>query len=56
MEYLNLLYTAILNGKLEEAINLTQKAVSDEIPAQTVIDNYMTKAMEEVGRLSLIHI
>ena len=38
MEYLNLLYTAILNGKLEEAINLTQKAVSDEIPAQTVID------------------
>ena len=50
MEYLNLLYTAILNGKLEEAINLTQKAVSDEIPAQTVIDNYMTKAMEEVRR------
>ena len=50
MEHLALLYTAILKGQLEESVRLTTKAVSCEIPPQAIIDNYMTKAMEEVGR------
>lgn len=50
MGNLDLLYTAILKGQLEESIRLTTEAVSREIPPKTIIDNYMTKAMEEVGR------
>lgn len=50
MESLDSLYTAILKGQLEEAVRLTNEAVSSAIPPQTIIDNYMTKAMEEVGR------
>ncbi len=50
MENLDSLYTAILKGQLEEAVRLTNEAVSSAIPPQTIIDNYMTKAMEEVGR------
>lgn len=50
MESLDSLYTAILKGQLVEAVRLTNEAVSSAIPPQTIIDNYMTKAMEEVGR------
>lgn len=50
MESLDSLYIAILKGQLEEAVRLTNEAVSSAIPPQTIIDNYMTKAMEEVGR------
>lgn len=50
MESLDSLYTVILKGQLEEAVRLTNEAVSSAIPPQTIIDNYMTKAMEEVGR------
>ena len=50
MESLDSLYTAILKGQLEEAVRLTNEAVSSAIPPQTIIDNYMTKAMAEVGR------
>lgn len=50
MENLKSLYTAILKGQLEESVRLTNEAVSMQIQPQIIIDNYMTKAMEEVGR------
>lgn len=50
MENLESLYTAILKGQLEESVRLTNEAVSMQIKPQIIIDNYMTKAMEEVGR------
>lgn len=50
MENLDSLYTAILKGQLEESVRLTNEAISLAIPPQAIIDNYMTKAMEEVGR------
>lgn len=50
MENLESLYTAILKGQLEESVRLTNDAISCQIPPQAIIDNYMTKAMEEVGK------
>ena len=50
MDILKSLYTAILKGQLEESVRLTNEAVSMQIQPQIIIDNYMTKAMEEVGR------
>ena len=50
MENLNLLYTAILKGQLEESVRLTNEAMDNAVPPKVIIDDYMTKAMEEVGR------
>jgi corrinoid protein of di/trimethylamine methyltransferase len=50
MTDLNLLYEAILKGKQKSAVELTNTALQDHIEPQVLIDQYMIKAMEEVGR------
>ena len=47
---LNLLYDAILNGKLEQAVDVTNQAIADGVEPQAIINGYMIKAMEEVGQ------
>ena len=47
---LNLLYEAILNGKLEQAVDVTNQAIADGVEPQAIINGYMIKAMEEVGQ------
>lgn len=46
---LNLLYDAILNGKLEQSVEVTNQAVAEGIEPQEIINGYMIKAMEEIG-------
>lgn len=50
MTDLNHLYQAILTGRLEPAIELTKEAIDNHILPETIINGYMIKAMEEVGR------
>ena len=47
---LNLLYEAILNRKLEQAVDVTNQAIADGVEPQAIINGYMIKAMEEVGQ------
>ena len=47
---LNLLYEAILNGKLEQAVDVTNQAIAEGVEPQAIINGYMIKAMEEVGQ------
>ena len=47
---LNLLYEAVLNGKLEQAVDVTNQAIADGVEPQAIINGYMIKAMEEVGQ------
>lgn len=49
MENLNLLHEAILKGNLNQAVEITQQAIAENIDPQQVINNYMSPAMEEVG-------
>lgn len=49
MADLNLLYEAILKGKQNDAIAVTETAIAEQIPPKTLIEDYMIKAMEEVG-------
>lgn len=50
MADLNLLYEAILRGKQKDAIAITNEAIAENVPPKELIDNYMIKAMEEIGR------
>ena len=50
MTDLNLLFEAILNGKHTEALAITEKAIAENVSPKTLIENYMIKAMEEIGR------
>jgi len=43
------LYDAILNGKLEEGIAVTKTAIHEGTDPQIIINDYMVKAMEEIG-------
>lgn len=43
------LYDAILNGKLEEGIAVTKTAINEGTDPQVIINDYMVKAMEEIG-------
>lgn len=43
------LYDAILNGKLEEGIAVTKTAIQEGTDPQIIINDYMVKAMEEIG-------
>lgn len=43
------LYDAILNGKLEEGIAVTKTAIDEGTDPQVIINDYMVKAMEEIG-------
>ncbi len=49
MTDLNQLYEAILGGKLEAAVAVTSEAIAEGIEPQTIINQYMIKAMEEIG-------
>lgn len=44
------LYDAILAGKLEPAVEVTQKAIAEGVAPQVIINDYMIKAMGEVGQ------
>ena len=47
---LNPLYEAIVAGKLEPAVEITRQAIAEGIAPQMIINNYMIKAMGEVGQ------
>lgn len=49
MTNLDELYEAIVGGKLEPAVAITNSAIADGVDPQSIINNYMIKAMEEVG-------
>ena len=46
---LNELYDAILVGKLEDAVKVTKIAVEEGVTPHEIINEYMIKAMEEIG-------
>lgn len=47
---LNELYDAILAGKLESAVEITQQAINEGTAPQVIINDYMIKAMGEIGQ------
>lgn len=49
MVNLERLYDAIVGGKLSVAVEITKEAIAEGIDPQTIINDYMAKAMEEVG-------
>ena len=49
MNNLNELYDAILVGKLEDAVKVTKIAVEEGRTPHEIINQYMIKAMEEIG-------
>jgi len=49
MANLNQLYDAILTGNLNLSVSTTQEAIAEGLNPQTVINDYMVKAMEEMG-------
>ncbi len=49
-EELKPLFDAIVGGKLEPAVEVTRKAIEKGVPPQDIINNYMIKAMGEVGQ------
>lgn len=50
MAELNKLYDAIVAGKLEPAVEVTREAVAEGVEPQVIINDYMVKAMGEVGQ------
>jgi len=50
MTDLNELYEAILNGKHNVALGVTKSALSENISPKVLIDDYLIKAMEEIGQ------
>lgn len=49
MNNLNELYDAILVGRLEDAVKVTKIAVEEGMTPHEIINQYMIKAMEEIG-------
>ena len=49
MEYLDKLYDAVLNGDPTTAITITEQALDENIDPHLLINNYMIRAMDEVG-------
>jgi corrinoid protein of di/trimethylamine methyltransferase len=49
MEHLNQLYTAILKGNLPLAVETTKIALEQKADVKSIIDDYMSKAMDEIG-------
>lgn len=47
---LNALYDAIVAGKLEPAVEITRNAIDRGVEPQLIINNYMIKAMGEIGQ------
>jgi corrinoid protein of di/trimethylamine methyltransferase len=50
MENMDQLYEAILKGNLPLSVEMTKKAIEQQIDAKSIIDNYMSKAMDEIGQ------
>lgn len=50
MKDLSELYNAILSGNLEKAIEITKIALENKVTPQDIINLYMIKAMEEIGK------
>lgn len=50
MKELNELKNAIVSGKLELAVENVNKALDSGVEAQTIINAYLIKGMEEIGR------
>lgn len=50
MAELTQLYDAILAGKLEPAVEITKEAIAAGVPPQEIINDYMVKAMGEIGQ------
>lgn len=44
------LFDAIVAGKLEPAVEITKQAIADGVSPQEIINNYMIKAMGEIGQ------
>lgn len=49
MADLNKLFDSIVAGKMESAIEVTHDIIKEDIDIQYVINDYMIKAMEEIG-------
>lgn len=49
MANLDGLYEAIVNGKLEQAVDVTNAAIAEGVEPQIIINDYMVKGMEEIG-------
>jgi len=49
MADLNILYESILSGKLEPAVAITVEAIEEGLDPQIIINDFMIKAMEEIG-------
>ncbi|MDL2230510.1 corrinoid protein [Alistipes sp. OttesenSCG-928-L06] len=50
MAELNELYEAIVAGKLEPAVEITEKALAEGVEPKVIINDYMIKAMGEIGQ------
>lgn len=50
MAELNQLYEAIVAGKLEPAVEITQQALAEGVEPKVIINDYMIKAMGEIGQ------
>lgn len=50
MADLESLYEAILKGKLEIARTVTTEAIAENVDPQLIINNYMSRAMEDIGK------
>lgn len=49
MADLNKLFDSIVAGKLEPAVEVTEQIIEEKLDIQSVINDYMIKAMEEIG-------
>lgn len=50
MADLDKLYEAILTGKLNVAKEVTNEAIAENIDPHLIINNYMSRAMEDIGK------
>lgn len=50
MTNLTTLFDSIVSGKMEAALEVTHQAIDEKIDPQFIINNYMIKAMEEIGQ------
>ena len=50
MAELNQLYEAIVAGKLEPAVEITQQVLAEGVEPKVIINDYMIKAMGEIGQ------
>lgn len=49
MENLDNIYNAVLKGNLPLAVESARKAIADNVDPLVIINDYMSKAMEEIG-------